>query len=91
MMRGLHRKAYVLEIGLSLLLALAVVGCGGGGGGGAMDPSQNNNPVPAITTLYSDCRHGGGSESGPPDNRWDELSQQFDDDITTRWRTRRRL
>ena len=61
MMRGLHRKAYVLEIGLSLLLALAVVGCGGGGGG-AMDPSQNNNPVPAITTVSPTAATAGAAK-----------------------------
>ena len=50
MIRGLHRKAYVLEFGLSLLLAMAMVGCGGGGGGITPTP-QNDNPVPAISTI----------------------------------------
>jgi len=50
MIRGLHRKAYVLEIGLSLLLVMAMVSCGGGGGGATVT-TQENNPVPAISTL----------------------------------------
>ncbi|HXW16058.1 MAG TPA: IPT/TIG domain-containing protein, partial [Terriglobia bacterium] len=50
MIRGLHREAYILEIGLSLLLAAAMVGCGGGGGGATVT-TQDNNPVPAVTTI----------------------------------------
>jgi hypothetical protein len=73
MIRGLHRKTYVLEIGLSLLLAMAMVGCGGGGGGATVPP-QNDNPVPAISTISPTSAAAGAAKQTLTINGTDFLS-----------------
>ena len=49
MIRGLHRREYILGATFSLLMAMT--GCGGGGGGSTPVTPPNNNPAPTVSSI----------------------------------------